>query len=214
MTKFNIINQLDTTENGPESLDINNEYQKVFLSQGSLDGACGPYSLFMALITLGEIRRSDATSFHIDGRTKIGKLINYINSNHYTLFKNGTYLKDLETILENHFNKTLSIKSTKGTGKKIIDFTIEQLKNNCPTIVGVNFKDGAHWMLAVGFEEYDEKIIRLLFLDPSGETPNFCSWNSIIDISRKRKNDYPYRWWTHDDYIQFEEALSIEKRIF
>jgi hypothetical protein len=203
--------QLDTTENGPEALNENNNFQKVFLNQGTLDCACGPYSIFMALLTLGVIERDEATSFNIDGRTKVGKLINELNNNHFSLFKKGTYLKDLENILSYNFNKSLNIKSLKKSGREIIDFTIEQLKNDCPTIVGLRFKNGAHWMLAVGYEEHENKIIRLLFLDSSGEQPNFCSWNSIVDINKPKKGIYPYKWWTYSEFIQFEEAISIEK---
>lgn len=212
MNRLYTINQLDTTENGPEALNENNDFQKVFLNQGTLDGACGPYSIFMALLTLGIVDRDEVTSFNIDGRTRIGKLINELNNNHFSLFKNGTYLKDLENILSNNFNRSLEIKSSRGTGRKIINFTIEQLKKDCPTIVGVNFKGGAHWMLAVGFEEFENEIIRLLFLDSSGERPSFCSWNSIIDIRKGKSGAYPYNWWTHTEFVQFEEAISLKKK--
>ena len=38
--------------------------ESVFLQQGSLDGACGPYCLFMALLILGEIEDSQTKNYH------------------------------------------------------------------------------------------------------------------------------------------------------
>lgn len=203
------IDLLETTECGPES-NIGEFYQEVFLNQGSLDGACGPYSLFMGLLTLGLVDRNEVTSFYTDGRTRLGKLINKLNNDYFSLFKNGTHLTDLESILIHSFGSKLNTEVNYGKGKNVVKFVLEHLKKNHPTVIGVNFPGGAHWMLAIGYEtNIDNKAIRLLLLDPSGNKPIVSSWNSILDLKSTQSGMYPYKWWTPDRFIQFEEAIAM-----
>ena len=63
------INLLDTTECGPES-EFEGFMQKVFLQQGSIDGACGPYSIFMGLLSLGLISYDKITSRTVKGNER------------------------------------------------------------------------------------------------------------------------------------------------
>ncbi len=203
------IELLETTECGPESI-IGNRYQKVFLNQGLLDGACGPYSIFMGLLSLGLIDRKVATSSNIiDGRTRLGKLFNKLNNDYFSLFIDGTYLTDLENILNYSFGSILKIDTFEGNGRSVINFTIEHLKDNHPTIVGVTFSGGAHWMLAVGYEEKNNMVSRLLLLDPSGTEPIFSIWNTIIETKAGQSGKYPYKWWTNNYFVNFQDAIAI-----
>ena len=79
------INLLDTTECGPES-EFEGFMQKVFLQQGSIDGACGPYSIFMGLLSLGLISYDKITSRTVKGNERLGKLLNKLNNEYYSLF--------------------------------------------------------------------------------------------------------------------------------
>ena len=54
---------------------IGDQKQKVHLTQGSLDGACGAYSLAIVLIILGVIDKESITDIPPDRRRSIGKLI-------------------------------------------------------------------------------------------------------------------------------------------
>ena len=58
MTEIHVIDLLDATHNGPAAVGPSGEEQEVHLQQGSLDGACGPYSLLMCLLICGLIERS------------------------------------------------------------------------------------------------------------------------------------------------------------
>lgn len=211
MRSFKIIKYIDTTECGPESVIGNSseEFQKVFLNQGSLDGACGPYSLFMALLVLGLLNRDDITDFRTDGRTKYGKIIKDFD-NYPSLFRDGTTVRDLKKILDTHFRKEIKTNVEIGKNKDVIRFAKANLDLNNPTIIGVNFKEGAHWMLAIGYEELDDEIVRLLCLDPSNTITDHCPWNTILEAQKSQSGIYPYKWWGHETFVGYHEALSIE----
>ena len=206
------INLLETTECGPES-EFNGFMQNVFLKQGSIDGACGPYSLLMGLLTLGVIGYDKVTSGQVNGNERLGKLLHKLNNEYFALFKNGTYLKDLEEIITETFGKIINIKTLDEKNKDVLNFTIEHLKQNHPTIIGVNFEGGGHWMLAVGYETNEnEEVIRILTLDSSGENPIVSSWNSIINAKTTKRGTYKYKWWTKTRNIEFEQALTMWKK--
>jgi|SRR5690606_19375889 len=212
MRSFKVIRHIDTTEYGPEApIGINSgEFQQVFLNQGSLDGACGPYSLFMALLVLGLLDRDNITSFKTDGRTKYGKIHKDLD-NYPSLFRNGTTVSDLKRLLDEHFKKEIKTSVEVGKNKDVIRFTKRNLDLNNPTIIGVNFKEGAHWMLAIGYEELNGEKIRLLCLDPSGEKPFQCPWNAILEVKKSQSGIYPYKWWGQNEtFVEYHEALSIE----
>ncbi|WP_242928410.1 hypothetical protein [Pontibacter vulgaris] len=207
---IHIIDQLETTECGPEANNGKGYLQEVFLNQGSIDGACGPYSIFMGLLTLGLADRNEVTSFNTDGRTRLGKLINKLNNDYASLFKHGTYLNDLEKILLENYGSLIHTETRETKNKDLTNFTIQHLKENHPTIIGINFSGGGHWMLAVGFEENKEKgISRLLLLDPSDAKPVVSSWNSIIELNVTQKGKYPFKWWTASRYVQFDQAIAL-----
>jgi hypothetical protein len=210
MKQIFIINQLDIDKGKVVTLK-SNSYEAVFLKQGSLDGACGPYCLFMALLIVGAIRKKELDDlWNIDRKKRLGKLIKAM-LDHDTLFGEGTSLIDLEKLLSKSFKKVINTEINEFSGKSIIPFVIEQLKQDCPVIVGIKNRDMAHWLLAVGFEK-EESVTKLLFLDPSGiDTSNY--WNAAIDIVNKQGGRYPYAWIDHNEssneFIQFEEAMAI-----
>lgn len=204
MRIINTLNQLDIVDGNLKAHDEN-----VFLRQGSMDGACGPYCVFMALIILGIIDYSQATNLWLTkGSSKLGKLIKAMRE-HDVFIQNGTFVEDLNTLIAQSFKKDVVTQSTSDGGRKVIDFTVNSLKNNAPVIVGIKGVDLAHWLLAVGFEENNGVVSKLFFLDPSAsEVGNY--WNSIIRVDSSFKGIYPYKWETEVDcYLKFEDAISL-----
>lgn len=198
------LNQLDIVNDNLTAQDEN-----VFLRQGSIDGACGPYCVFMTLIILGIVNFNQATNlWSTKGNTKLGKLIKAMRE-HDVFIQNGTFVEDLEKMLEQSFKNDVTTTSISSGGRKVIDFTVASLKNNVPVIVGIRGIDMAHWLLAVGFEENNGVVAKLFFLDPSGsEVGNY--WNSIINTATSFHGIYPYKWETHQDcFVKFEDAISI-----
>jgi|GEM_PF-5652811 len=64
MTKLIVIDPIDATHEGPSvpTLNSDNEFQLLHLRQGDIDGACGPYCLFMALMICGVAKCNVLTS--------------------------------------------------------------------------------------------------------------------------------------------------------
>ena len=206
------INQLKITECGPES-EFEEIMQKVFLKQVSIDGACGPYSILMCLLTLVLISFEKVTSIKVRGNERLGKLLHKLNNEYFALFKNGTYLEDLEEMMNETFGRVLNLQTITEKNQDVLNFTIEHLKQNHPTIIGVNFNGGGHWMLAIGYETNEKnQVIRILTLDPSGENPIVSSWNSIIDAKVSKRGIYKYKWWTGKTNVEFAEAIAMWKK--
>tara|TARA_R110000868_G_scaffold374801_1_gene639267 strand:+ start:986 stop:1627 length:642 start_codon:yes stop_codon:yes gene_type:complete len=211
MKQISIINQLDIDE-GKVVTNKSDNYDAVFLKQGSLDGACGPYCVIMALLITGAVTLDEVHDlWNIKLSSRLGKLIKGMRK-HDTLFSDGTTINELATLLDNSFGRILKTVTSEASGKKLIPFIIAQLKNNYPVIVGVKNGKFAHWLLAVGFEK-EEDVSKLFFLDPSGiDTSNY--WNAAIDLISKQSGRYPYAWINHNEssneFIQFEEAIAIK----
>ena len=61
MHMIQYLDLLDATDDGPMA-DFDKEEQEVFLRQGDVDGACGPYCVLMALLTCGVAQRNNVTA--------------------------------------------------------------------------------------------------------------------------------------------------------
>ena len=199
MKQISIINQLDIDE-GKVVTNKSDNYDAVFLKQGSLDGACGPYCVIMALLITGAVTLDEVHDlWNIKLSSRLGKLIKGMRK-HDTLFSDGTTINELATLLDNSFGRILKTVTSEASGKKLIPFIIAQLKNNYPVIVGVKNGKFAHWLLAVGFEKEED------------DTSNY--WNAAIDLISKQSGRYPYAWINHNEssneFIQFEEAIAIK----
>jgi len=201
-------------------LDIKNDslittklkkHNTVFLKQGSVDASCGPYCLFMALIILGLIDYDDAINLWWTKRkSKLGRMVSKIQEQG-TFFQKGTHLKHLKVLLEYSFKSKLELNLSKETGKRLINFCIEQLKQDRPTVVGISGAGLSHWLVAVGFEKNEKgEVCKLFFLDPSGnDIPNY--WNATIEVKKKHPGRYPYAWidFTDDRFVILEDAISL-----
>lgn len=211
MKSIHIIQSLDI-DRGQLVTTVSKNLEPIFLNQGSIDGACGPYCVFMALLITGAVTLDEVHElWKIKLSTRLGKLVKGMRE-HDTLFSDGTTIIDLATLLDNSFGKILKTATSEASGKKLIPFIIAQLKNNYPVIVGVKNGNFAHWLLAVGFEK-EEDVSKLFFLDPSGiDTSSY--WNAAIDIVNIQGGRYPYAWIDHNEnsneFIQFEEAMAIK----
>ena len=160
MKQISIINQLDIDE-GKVVTNKSDNYDAVFLKQGSLDGACGPYCVIMALLITGAVTLDEVHDlWNIKLSSRLGKLIKGMRK-HDTLFSDGTTINELATLLDNSFGRILKTVTSEASGKKLIPFIIAQLKNNYPVIVGVKNGKFAHWLLAVGFEKEEDGILML-----------------------------------------------------
>lgn len=173
--------------------------QEVFLKQGDLDGACGPYSLMMALILSGAINRTRAEQLwlgKVDGRTTFAKFIKDLD----VLFSNG--ISD-EKLLElfTHIQKLINTKNINNLALVNIDNKSKngQPKNTSflhavkdhidefdrPVIVGLQWNSNdAHFAVAIGYQlkvdAYGEKLAHILTLDPGSDIGKISAWNGVL----------------------------------
>ena len=215
MSYFKIINQIDISHDGPVASE-----QLIHLAQGSMDGACGPYSLMMALMVCGLMDRNELVSLgRVDGRTRAGKLVSMLQK-YEAFFRNGTELPQLVDLLNKSYSKKLSVIPCDTTGVAVRTFVKEHLDADHPVILGLDYNNnGGHWVVAIGYEydqsekidsqeESKKELSRFLLLDPDAQAPIVSAWNGIVDTCGTGGR-FPYVWWGKDYKINFSGALAL-----
>jgi hypothetical protein len=218
MTKLIVIDAIDATHEGPEVpvMGSDDEDQLLHLRQGDIDGACGPYCLFMALMICGVARRDEITGspVGIHGNSRLAKAFKLMEE-YSSLFRHGTDLKDLEKFVNNTYKKNVKAELCHDRGVSLRPFVEEHIKLNHPVILGLDWGavDG-HWVLVIGLEflvdiNGKEILWRYLVLDPSEPPSKVCAWNSVIEATGSG-GIYPYVWWKdYDLKVQFYEGMAL-----
>ncbi|MBX0330826.1 hypothetical protein K2Z83_24515 [Oscillochloris sp. ZM17-4] len=208
MATYSVIDLIDTEHAGPTAISPSGERQKVFLRQGDADGACGPYSMLMALLICGLVDRDHIDYFaRLDRRTNYGKLMDQLDK-HSGLFRDGTTLDELVSVIEGVFTHHLSFEQNSAAGTEVRGFVYTQVAAGHPVILGLQFAEGNHWVVVVGLEYHaDQSISRLLLLDPSGPPPAGCAWNCLITLQGTGSR-YPYTCWRPNDHAPWRVSLN------
>lgn len=216
-TDIRIISPIQTTNIGPQVPDGKRYWQPVHLRQGSMDGACGLYSIMMALIICGVVRYDDARSFWtFTSRTPIGKLFSYF-SEKGPLVAEGASLDDVHKVIDEYYPKLLDFQGfIRCKEIDMLESIEDQINQDSPVLLLMTFEDGGHWVVVIGCEyeyehrEKDKELRSLLILDPSVDAPLMCSWNGIID-ARSTKGKYPFRWWTtKDPAVRVPDPINVQ----
>ncbi len=212
MAQLYVIDPIEALGDGPFVLGPSNEVQPVFLSQGSLDGACGPYSLFMALLITGVIDYDHVTNLDLsDRRSAVGKLFSALGE-FSTLMREGSHLGDLEALVATALPKKVRIATCEDTGKNCREFVVNHLRENHPVVLGLDTQEGGHWVVVIGFEYDESGVRRFMLLDPSEPEPDVCAWNGLIE-ARGTGGRYPYAWWSDEERkARMEHALAVWRR--
>ena len=201
MSQFRIIDKIDIGHDGPIANGPDGEEQLIHLAQGSMDGACGPYSLMMGLMICGLIDREDLIHLRkLDGRTNAGKLLSMLEK-YQGFFRNGTEPSELVNMLEKSYPRALKAEYFKGTGVEVRNFVKKEIENNNPVILEIDFeKNSGHWVVVIGYEYQDDdnrEPLRFLLLDPNSQSPITSAWNGIVN-AYGTGGRYPYIWWGKD----------------
>lgn len=216
MTEIHVIDLLDATHNGPTAIGPSGEEQEVHLQQGSLDGACGPYSLLMCLLICGLIERSAIINSYYSKQTSIGKILERIKQGK-GLFKDGTDLEELKKFIEGTFPKKLEIETIEKSGVDVRSFVEKHINQNHPVIMGMEYPGSGHWVVAIGLEYSRESngtltLCRTLVLDPDKRYSKVSAWNGVVD-ARGSGGPYPYTWWTSDDKkVKLDQAMAMWRK--
>lgn len=217
MTEIYVIDPIDATHEGPSALGPDGDRQMVHLMQGSLDGACGPYSLMMGLLICGVVDRDEAARYGaVDRRTSLGRLLAEWHRLG-PLVKEGTDPSQLAKLLGKTYGSHLNLAfAGGGSGVEVRDFVEKHVTENQPVLLTINYAYGGHWVVVIGLEYQligiDRRLCRFLVLDPAQATPTVCAWNGVID-ARGGGGHYPYTWWTMGLRVQFYFALSLERKL-
>lgn len=195
MAILKVVSPIEATHRGPE-VDHGDGRRLVHLQQGSLDGACGPYCVFMALIASNALDPSDLDYGRVDGRTQLGKLQKAMATGG-GLFGVGTDVDELAQAIQSSHGTKVNVESSDAVGVQLRAFVTEHLDEDHVVIVGVEGADLAHWVLAVGLEfesDVTEEAKRLLTLDPGLPAPIVSAWNRTIELTTNRGR-YPFKFW-------------------
>jgi hypothetical protein len=71
-------------------------------------------------------------------------------------------------------------------GVELLSLVQLQVEAQHPTILGLQWNDGAHWVAVIGveYDDVEKYAQRLLLLDLSGPKPVACLWNGVIFTAR------------------------------
>lgn len=219
MTTLIVIDPIDATHAGPEVpvMGSDEETQLLHLRQGDIDGACGPYCLFMALMICGVARRDEivGTRTEIHGNSSLAKAFKLMET-YAALFRYGTNLEDLEGFINKTCRSKIKAESCPNRGVALRPFIEKHIRQNHPVILGLNLGDGTgHWVLVVGLEYLEDAdgkktLWRFLVLDPAEPPSKVCAWNGVIEATGSG-GIYPYIWWKdYDMKVQLDEGLALK----
>lgn len=199
MAAIKVIKSIRLNSKGVRVKDANGSIVPLHKRQGDMDGACAVYSLAMAMLCMGVVTNEDLQIYNCaDKRTRKGKLLSHFLEEQ-GLVRNGySFVTMAKEIRASNFNINAIRKNPKEYAD-VINEIADFLDEDNPVIILTEFGNGAHALLAIGYEteDNDDKITKILCLDPSEEAPLYTYWNCIIDVSRTGgKLEYPFVYIT------------------
>lgn len=224
MNVMNVMPQLFLSPSGP----MTERGDHVHFRQGDLDGACGPYSLIMALVANGIIERYEASYMSLsDGRTRLGKFNSRLLS-FGGLIGDGTDGYDLSW-LSSCFGNEISVEELSGNTRTMVEKLVGAVKVGRASIVGVDWAGGeGHWLLVVGYQgklvqagtpQETIECTHLLCLDPMIDAPGVSLWNAVLEVQDDEgavvnQGPLPSNHWCAGESTKCKitNALSIIKR--
>lgn len=175
--------------------DANKHLVPLHRRQGDLDGACAVYSTIMCMLLIGYLSEEDLLLYNSpDKRTAKGKILHELMENN-GLVRNGfSYIK-LKKELDDKCGSDIVVNRRNPKNQDdVVSNIADLIDNDITPIISIEWNDGAHALLAVGYETDDNEIItNILCLDPDAESPKVCAWNCYIDVS-KESGDLPYKY--------------------
>lgn len=199
MAAIKVIKSIRLDSKGVRVKDANGSIVPLHKRQRDMDGACAVYSLAMAMLCMGVVTNEDLQIYNCaDKRTRKGKLLSHFLEEQ-GLVRNGySFVTMAKEIRASNFNINAIRKNPKEYAD-VINEIADFLDEDNPVIISTEFGNGAHALLAIGYEteDNDDKITKILCLDPSEEAPLYTYWNCIIDVSRTGgKLEYPFVYIT------------------
>lgn len=189
--------------------------RSVFLQQGSIDGACGPYCLFMGLLIVGALERETTENLHsIKRSTKLGRALKIMDELK-VLVQDGTDANDLKKILDIGFKSKVEYTIQKKIKNlDLIKFISGELDKDFPVLTSVFWNEQhGHWMLAIGYEQDEDRVTKIFFLDPSSPLHNSQYWNATISIAPTYRKKFHHEWHNcEDSFVKFTDCIVLKPK--
>ncbi|MDB5811394.1 MAG: hypothetical protein JWN94_3516 [Betaproteobacteria bacterium] len=159
------------------------KYQPVFVQQGDLDGACGTHCLFMALMAMRVIPRSQF--FRMDER-RMGTDLRRLYRLAQSFYFSGTDSRDFRKLLS-LMQPKIDYEATDATDTAAQHFITNHLDLGKLVVVGLECaaRKLNHWVLAIGQAGIERGKVfdatRFLIVDPSDEPDRLVPWNATLE---------------------------------
>lgn len=195
----------------------------VHLRQGQLDGACGPYCVVSALITLGLMERDDVVnSMHAwKGSSREGRFRDALYE-FGVLSCEGTVAKNLVGLTEHYKRLGLKADPVDLSKSEVFERVADAVESRELPILKVKWQGGgAHWLLVVGYQGEvdgeDLQLTHLLCLDPGQEAPRASLWNAVVEVYKNdgssiHKGPFTSNFWGLDGVLskcQVKDAVIL-----
>lgn len=164
----------------------------LHVRQSPWDGACGTFSLAMALALLGRIPDVSVLS---ERRKGIAARLWKAAREYYF---DGISASELAAMIDS-LDTDLFVASYSGSHRNCLEFALDQLASGRLAMVSWLSRDGSqhHWTLAVGLEGLQNRHHfspeTILMLDPGADEPQFCGYNGRLRFASSPKSRHvPY----------------------
>ena len=195
------------------SMGYDNRPADLFKKQGTLDGACATYSVIMNLLVLGVISDKDTEIGDHEYSDRKTKKLFKVFCEDYGMHRYGQSFTKIKKMLTESFSSVVTVKHRLTKGRDSVTEIINAIDDDTPVVMSIEFNPtSAHALLAIGYEEENGTIQKILCLDPSGEKPRGKRWNAEIGVARKRRFfDYTLIGDIIDS-VELDDILIIKRK--
>ena len=185
-------------EDAIKAIGSSGQLTKVFAQQGTLDGACGIYSLMMMLIFHQFLDWEDLID---DDRAKDCEFVSRIQHEFLHGFKGicsgGYRLQEISERVNKCFGEKkcevyTTMPDTPNSVSRRLMHELIRLNLDCrqPVMLGYSKpSELGHALVAVAYRREAWNRLRLFCLDPSHGVPFMHLWNTVIDLDYLTSND-------------------------
>ena len=207
MNTIEIIDKIRFNRKGVECKDASGKWVKAHYRQGDLDGACGVYSLTMALLILGYLSAEEVSidNDSLDHRKTRDRFLSYFYEQQGFIRKGYSSIclrRDISILCPELLIKRHNPEDPDKTVERIYEY----LSQDLPVIISTRFPNGGHFLVAIGAEiDSDDKITKILCLDPGSPLPKYAPWNCCITTGSVRGH-YPF--WCISEDISYKVIID------
>lgn len=208
-----IIDRVNMDDNTVVYKTKNGKWKPLYQNQSSLDGACAIISMYMCMLVVNLLPYKNIRLLAKDKDYE--KFVKHFFKNKGMHLEGNNFDKLCQELKRLGFSAYVD--NAFDPEDKNISLFSECILENLPIIIGVEWKGGgSHAMLAVGFEEDEQKNIRKVYcMDPDSPEPHIAPWNAYISLPIKGEGRYPHHYVSLDpkknndcrivDFIEFDK---------